>query len=154
MKLVVDEIKKKPKFAIVIGENDMWTTNPDLARQLLNPEDGFKHSQGSNFRVDWKCMECDKIHFNKVIKRVKNEGLNCDICSHTVKFPERVMIAVLSQLDIEFIHDKPFKWSNHKRYDFYLPDYNTIIETHGGQHYDRGFEGIGGNTLEEEQKNR
>ena len=28
-----------------------------------------------------------------------------------------------------------FEWVGKYVYDFYLPDYNCIVETHGGQHY-------------------
>ena len=40
-----------------------------------------------------------------------------------------------------------------KRYDIYIPSINCIIENHGIQHYNKGFEFIGGRTLEEEQEN-
>ena len=38
-------------------------------------------------------------------------------------------------------------------YYFYIPSSNTIIEVHGAQHYDKGFEAIGGRTLKDEQRN-
>lgn len=140
-------------YKVLKGFNDMWTRNPELAKKLLNPEDGYRYTEGSNFKVDWKCVDCNKVYKNKKIKVVKNEGLNCSTCSHKIKYPERFMIALLNQLGVEFDHDKPLVWSKNKRYDFYLPEYNLIIETHGGQHYDGGFEWIGGNSLEEEQCN-
>ena len=69
---------------------------------------------------------------------------------------------MLSQLNLSFDREKVFEWSEgdakkaykgRKRYDFYLPASNTIIEVHGAQHYEKGFEAIGGRTLKEEQKN-
>lgn len=136
------------------GYNDMWTTNPELAKQLLNPEDGYKYTQGSKKKLDWKCIQCSKIIANKMIMQVKNEGLNCSLCSNKIKYPERFMKYLLQYLDISFYHDLVLPWSNNKRYDFYLPEYNLIIETHGGQHYDEsGFCGMGGRTLHEEQIN-
>lgn len=54
---------------------------------------------------------------------------------------------------INFIHDSTTSWSDTKRYDFYLPDHNIIIETHGEQHYDDKFISYGGRTLKEEQEN-
>jgi hypothetical protein len=49
------------------------------------------------------------------------------------------MINVLQQLNIDFKYQKQFKWSNKKRYDFYIPSFNMIIETHGIQHYKKLF---------------
>lgn len=46
-----------------------------------------------------------------------------------------------------------FDWSDNKEYDFYLSDYNIIVETHGVQHYEESFKRIGGRTLKDEQNN-
>lgn|GEM_PF-4546029 len=56
-------------------------------------------------------------------------------------------------MNIKFKWEKSFRWSHGKRYDFYLPSLNAIIEIHGRQHYDGGFERLGGRTFEEEQEN-
>ena len=74
-------------------------------------------------------------------------------------FPERYVSSFLRILGIEFNREMVFSWSEgtgakgHKRYDFFLPDFNTIIEVHGAQHYQGGFEFCGGRTLAEEQAN-
>ena len=44
-----------------------------------------------------------------------------------------------------------FDWSNNREYDFFLSDFNTIIETHGGQHY-RDISRLGNLSLEEQQE--
>ena len=49
------------------------------------------------------------------------------------------MTSVLEQLNIEYIFQltkTTFDWCEDKRYDFYIPSLNTIIETHGIQHYE------------------
>lgn len=43
---------------VVIGINDMWTTNPEQAKLLANPEDGYKYSKSANVKADWKCGHC------------------------------------------------------------------------------------------------
>lgn len=77
-------------------------------------------------------------------------------------FPERFMKSLLDQLGIDYAREKVFDWSagtgsnarmGQKRYDFYIPTTSTIIEVHGAQHYDGGFESLGGRTLAEEQEN-
>ncbi|WP_186321353.1 zinc-ribbon domain-containing protein [Bacillus sp. FJAT-22090] len=137
---------------ILIGYNDMWTTNPQLASLLANPQDGYKYTQMSNEKVDWKCLECNTIIINKSPNSVSN-GLRCQSCSDGMSFPEKVIYNTLKTLKISFKKEMSFKWSEGKRYDFYLFDYDTIIETHGEQHKEGGFESMGGRTLEEEQEN-
>lgn len=41
----------------------------------------------------------------------------------------------MRELSIEFETQKKFTWSDNKKYDFYIPSMNMIIETHGMQHY-------------------
>lgn len=139
---------------ILIGFNDIWTTNPDLAKQLLNPEDGYKYTHSSNKKVDWKCPSCKTIVKNKSVTTIKNNGLSCHICSDGISYPEKIVINVLKQLNIAYEFQKTLNNDSKFRYDFYLKDYNMIIETHGGQHYMKNnFTSIGGRTLEEEQEN-
>ncbi len=134
------------------GFNDIWTTNPELASKLLNPEDGYKHSQWSNKVVDWKCPNCKELIKNRKISTVNNNGLVCPNCSDKLSFPEKIMYNLLKYIEIEFEYDKTKQWSKGKRYDFYIPSLNTIIETHGEQHYKGGFKSKRKN-LESEQEN-
>jgi len=44
------------------------------------------------------------------------------------------MSCVLDELLVLYETEVQFDWSDNKRYDFYLPEYNAIIEMHGKQH--------------------
>lgn len=148
------KIKKKiPKQSIKKVTEYMWTTNPELAKLLANPEDGYKYTHGSTKKVDWKCPECGEILKGKSISNISKRGLSCPQCSDGISYPEKIMLELLNEFKIQIIHDISFDWSNNKRYDFYLPSLNLIIETHGEQHYRGGFERVGGRGLEEEQNN-
>nr|WP_283175744.1 zinc-ribbon domain-containing protein [Lysinibacillus sp. Bpr_S20] len=136
------------------GFNDIWTTNPELGFLLLSPENGYKYTEGSSEKVDWRCSDCGEIIKNKDIYSIKRYGLSCPKCSDGIKYPEKFMMNLLKQLRINFEYDTTLSWSNSKRYDFYLDNLSCIIETHGGQHYEKGgFEAVGGRTLQEEQEN-
>lgn len=141
------------KNKIYVGFNDMWTTNPELASLLANPDDGYKYMKTSNIKVDWKCPDCGGIIRNKQINCVNREGLKCPKCSDGFSYPEKVAYHFLRQLEYSFEWEKSFEWSKGKRYDFYLPTHNIIIEVHGEQHYNGGFESVGGRTLQQEQEN-
>jgi DNA-directed RNA polymerase subunit RPC12/RpoP len=140
---------------ILIGFNDMWTTNPELASQLADLEDGYKYTQNSNVKVKWKCRECSTITTDLLINSINREGVSCPACSDGISYGEKFLYCILESANLDFECQKEFtEWSNGKRYDFYLPMYNWIIEVHGGQHYGtNGFEGLGGRTLKEEQAN-
>lgn len=59
----------------------------------------------------------------------------CPKCSKKTSKGERSIINFLTINNIKFIKEKTFEWSNSKRYDFYLPQYNLLIEYNGIQHY-------------------
>lgn len=141
---------------LLIGYNDMWTTNPKLANLLANSDDGYKYMQSVNVKVDWKCRDCGFIIENKAISNVKTNGFCCPICSDGIKYPEKFMLNLLGIINIDFIREvssRTFEWIGSKRYDFYIPALNLIIEAHGGQHFNGGFSTCGGKNLEEEIEN-
>lgn len=135
------------------GFNDMFTTHPQIAAMLLNVNDGYNFSIGSDKKLEWKCPVCSNI----VCKQpdiVHKRGLSCPRCSDGFSIGEKIVYSVLSMLQVDFITECIFEWSNKKRYDFYIPSKKMIIEVHGGQHYfQKGFSNLGGRTLKEEQSN-
>lgn len=119
--------------AVVVGINDIWTTNAETAKLLLNVEDGYKYTQYSSKKTDFICPACGSIHRNKVISNITNRGLACH-CSKSKSYPNRFMFWLLSELRLNFIDEKTFEWSDRKRYDFYVPELSLIIEMQGIQH--------------------
>lgn len=120
---------------IVKGKNDLWTTHPDIASMLVNPEDGYNLSAYSHKKSDFVCPCCNTINYNRVVRNVVNRGFNCCCCSDGISYPERFVYNLLKQLDVNFLRDTTLSWSGMKRYDFYIEDKSLIIETHGMQHY-------------------
>lgn len=120
------------------GFNDMWTTNPELAKLLDDPEDGYSHTQKSDRPLDWKCPHCQTTRKNKSPKIVYNNGLGCPYCSDGKSYPEKFISQLLKELEVRFEWEKEFSWLKGRRYDFYLNDLDTIIEVHGMQHYKVG----------------
>lgn len=146
---------------ILKGYNDLWTKRPDIAKLLKYPEIGYKVGLGSGKSEEvFICPECHHEQ-SQSLNNVTKQGFSCKKCGDGVSYPEKIMINVLIQLGIKFKKEKIFEWSRNiihendnlcgkKRYDFYIPKLNCIIETHGEQHYRYcGFL----RTLEEEQEN-
>lgn len=138
---------------ILVGFNDLWTTNPDIASILYNPDDGYNHSKGTHKKVDWKCPDCEYVIKNKSINKVCSNGLSCPKCSDGISYPEKFTYNFLYSLNIDFDFQKTFDWSESKRYDFYIPSLNMIIEVHGEQHYKLSFVNLSEKTLKQEQEN-
>jgi hypothetical protein len=150
------------------GFNDLWTTRPDIAKLLKTQQRGFEISRGSSIREDFICPNCDYVLQSKCVADVVNYGLSCRRCSDGFYYPEKIMMNMLTQLEkingITFETQMGFKWSKNiyhedeklkgdKKYDFYIPSLNCIVETHGIQHYKKSFDTLGGKTLDEEQEN-
>lgn len=121
----------------LVGYNDMWTTNPELASLLADPEDGYKYTEGSGKKVNWECSDCGSIIKNKAINDVNRRRLRCIKCDDGISYPEKLLFNLLKSLAVEFEWQKKFKWSKGKVYDFYFiyDDKEYLIETHGAQHY-------------------
>lgn len=117
-------------------------------KYLINSEDR-KLGRDSFDKVECQCPICN----HKAVKSINSlvsKGFNCPICNRQLSYPERYMSIYLSQVGVEFQHQKKFPDSS-RIFDFYLPQYNTVIETHGIQHYGRGFEYFGV-TLKQQQE--
>lgn len=142
---------------IVRGINDMWTTNPELASLLADPEDGYRYTQGTSKKVCFKCNNCGSISKPLSIHKVKTRGFNCKCCSENRSFPNKIMYNLLSYLNIPFEDEKKFDWCKFKVkgknkygiYDFYIKDNNIIIEMDGRFHYE--YNNLSNQTLKTSQ---
>ncbi|RHW38204.1 hypothetical protein D1B33_04765 [Lysinibacillus yapensis] len=134
--------------------NSLWCINPEVAKLLTNPDEGHLYTSGSGEKILFTCPTCKNVG-RKTIKTVVKVGLGCTKCGDGLSYPEKFVIQLLNQLHIEFESQKRFDWSFNKRYDFYIPQKNCIIETHGIQHYSNHatFHKLSGKTLEDEQLN-
>jgi len=71
----------------------------------------------------------------------------CPYCNKTISNGETLILEYLKKNNIQFIRQKRFddlKDKTYLSYDFYLPDYNLLIEYNGLQHY-KPIEYFGGN---------
>ena len=123
---------------VVKGVNDVNTTRPDIIMYLKNKVDGELYSKGSSKKVLCKCPKCGYEKYMS-ISNLTYHGFYCDICSDSISYPNKCFINILKQMNIDFIPEYSPYWIGKKRYDFYLKDYELIIEVDGGQHFDGNF---------------
>lgn len=123
---------------VVKGINDMWTTSPWQAQLLLNKNDGYQYMHSSiKEKLKWECPHCNNIIEKTPHDVYEAKGLRCQNCSETMSYPNKFMYTLLKEMGVFFIAEKYFDWSKNKKYDFYLPKFNLIIEMHGIQHYEQ-----------------
>ena len=112
------------------GMNDITTTHPHLLKYFKNIEDTYTHSFASNDEVWMICPDCRREKFMK-ISTISKQGFGCNICGDGEKYPNKFMFKLLNQMNICFEREYSPEWIKPKRYDFYIPSLNLIIEMDG-----------------------
>lgn len=120
-----------------VGFNDLWTTRPDVAMLLEDPNDGYKYTYGSSTKVKFKCPECGYVE-EKPIVQVSKQGLSCSRCSDGVSYPNKFARALLDQLLLDY-HKCEYRpdWAKPYLYDNYFVHNGVeyILEMDGAFHY-------------------
>lgn len=136
---------------IVKGINDIWTTNPGIAKYLTNYEDGYKYGQFSNIRLSFTCPYCNNNIGLKKLSDVSNSGISCPSCGDNISYPNKFMYNLLTELGEDFLTEQGYNWCLfpdyndatkivHGRFDFLIENKKLIIEMdsslgHGRQLY-------------------
>ena len=140
-----------PPRKVKEGYNDIPTTAPWMVKYFQGGyEEAKLYTQGSETKKYFKCPHCQTVASKEYSISYLNtyQKLPCS-CWGRVSFPERIVQKLLEYLDVNSVSQYTPHWSQKKRYDFYIPSLNIIIETHGMQHYkDTGWK-----TYEEEHEN-
>lgn len=135
---------------VVLGINDIPTTDEWMVQYFKEGrEEAKQYTKASTSKIVMVCPHCHREKCLSPHSISKNNGMGC-ICGDGYSFPEKVVANILKQLGVEVATQYTPKWSGGKRYDFYIPSLNMIIETHGIQHYQQSQRG---RTLEDEQDN-
>lgn len=120
-----------------------------------------RHGESYDYSaVRWKGNDtpvkvlCSRHGVFAVTPKEHVNGRGCPSCSESSG--ERMVAAWLSANNLEFEKQKVFAGCRYKsplRFDFYLPNHNTVIEYHGRQHYEP-VEYFGGHETFKEQITR
>lgn len=144
-----------PVKKVVLGINSIYDTDRYLISDYgLDEEFSKTHTIGTGKKGKIICKDCGSIKFltPRTIKYYRSIGCSC---GDGFSYPEKFMFNILKQINIDFttqLSKSTFKWCNKYKYDFYIPSINTIIETHGEQHYSK-HRGCFKRTLEQEIEN-
>lgn len=133
----------------VLGINTIWDKARWMVGLGVSEEDAKKYVPNSTKEIEVVCLFCGRKKIKKINYIYIDKSIGC-ICGDSISYSEKFMYSLLEQLNIDFETQYSPEWSQNKRYDFHLLDYNTIIETHGIQHYEESGRG---RSLKEEQEN-
>lgn len=117
--------------------NSIRVTHPELSRYFIDDEDMY-YSICSNVNVKIKCPDCNYIINDVNLPHFYSNGFHCPICNTTRSVGEKIVGCLLNKLNISFIREYCFP-NQRKRYDYYIPDKECIIEVNGKQHYGESF---------------
>ena len=109
-------------------DTDSWMC--DLG---VSEEDAKTHTHSSNDKITVTCPDCGRVKPTKMIINniYKRHSIGC-VCGDGYNYPNKLMYCILKQLKAEFIIEYSPEWIKPKRYDFYIPSLNLIIEMDGG----------------------
>lgn len=106
-------------------------SHPYLSSLLKEKTISSSLGKGSHTKVWWICPNCGNEIFYPVNKVCVYGYVPCKRCSDNVSYPNKLMYNILEQLGVDFITEYSPDWIKPKRYDFFLPSYNLIIEMDG-----------------------
>lgn len=135
-----------------LGINTIYDTDRWMCDLGVSEEDAKKYTHGSHKIIIVTCPYCCKKKNIRIKDMYSHKSIACS-CSDGKSYPEKFISNLLDQVAVDYKIEYNPEWSNNRRYDFYIPSLNCIIETHGKQHYDGGFKHLGGKSLKEEQEN-
>lgn len=130
-----EELAKKLRHDINYVKDRIESVN---GNKLLNPED-YKDTFTRNLNIQCRCGNIFTTSFSNYDKYSVD---TCFSCSCKESFGEERIRNFLEINKIEFVQEKRFEDCRDKRslpFDFYLPQYNLIIEFDGQQHYEPKF---------------
>ena len=97
--------------------------------------DEYDYNEDTYTRTQEKMeMICKKHGVFLQTPMTHKQGTGCPVCSSSTG--EKEITHLLNDLMIEFEPQKKYKELGKKRFDFYIPSINTIIEYNGIQHYE------------------
>jgi len=131
-KHVCDECGRK------IADERRKNTQEDVYNYIL--ETGcelISEYKGTRIPLKIKCGCCGKIFFSTLDAYKYKKHKRCIKCNRKISDGEIMLEELLKLYNIEYIHQYGFsdcKYKNKLNFDFYLKNFNTLIEIDGRQH--------------------
>jgi very-short-patch-repair endonuclease len=89
-------------------------------------------------KLEFYCIQCGEVFQSTWDEVIREQRYRCKKCTKSKSNLEYIVEQYIIDKKIKYTTQKTFNDCKKKRllpFDFYLDDYNTIIEVHGSQHY-------------------
>lgn len=120
------------------NERNLAIVFPDLVKEwhpTKNAMPPTAYTPAAHAKVWWKCSKNPTHEWEALIcNRTCGLKVNCPKCC--LSKLELETDRVLTRLNVAFVAQKIFKDLPQYRYDFFVPEWNTLIECDGIQHFD------------------
>lgn len=102
--------------------NKCWSAKNEFSPDEITYKSGRK--------IILNCPDC-RGEIESTALSVSSRGIVCRLCGDGLSYPTKLMISVLKQMGVDFKREYSPAWIKPKRYDFYIPSKNLIIEMDG-----------------------
>lgn len=119
-----------------LSVNEVEQRIQECGGKLLNKNDYINRHE-RNLLVE--CCECKTPFVTSLVLFTQHGGQVCDACRNSESLGEKRIECYLQNNQIKFVPQQCFSDCRDQRplpFDFYLPDYNTLIEFDGRQHFE------------------
>ena len=115
--------------------NSLYNTK-EILPFLKNKDDAKKYTRNSREKIECVCPTCKKEKLVFIYQLTK-DGFVCSTCSNKISYPERFIISLLQENDIEFETQYTYEDCKDKGllpFDVFIPSFSSVIEMQGLQH--------------------
>lgn len=135
------------KCAIQNGKNLQKIGKEEFVKRSIEKFgiDSYDYSKVDYINNKTKIILICKKHnyeFNQIPRQHLNGNVCCPKCFKIISIGEKVIRDILLSKGVKSVEQYSFKDCKSKhilKFDFYLPDYNIIIEYDGRQHFKKGW---------------
>lgn len=118
----------------VNDSNRLSIVRPELVKYFKNKDNANNYAEFSMKKDSFICPDCGTEKEMRIVD-LSTRGFSCKSCSDSIPIGEKFIFNLLKFLNLEFICQYNTQWSENKRYDFYIPSLNLVIEASGSQHF-------------------
>ena len=120
--------KQKQSTEYLYNKNDIIDKGIQSSKVIKRIQIPYNNSDARGYRL--KCLNCNYEYETR-----EDRVSSCPVCGARASENEKIIFSIFIQAEIKFEVQKEFEWLENKWYDAYLPEYNSIIEIHGAQHF-------------------
>lgn len=126
---------------VVMGINDLATTDPNIIEYLYDKNDAYRYSRGSGKYICVKCIHCGYIKQIKVNDLTKLGYFGCPKCNDGLSYCNKFAHELFAQLKEQYLYydiENSPDWAGKLKYDNYLELLNgtrIFVEMDGHLHY-------------------